>query len=157
MFERFVKDARVSVTRAQGEARDLGADSVGAEHLLLALAASDAGAATEALHSAGLDRDGVLDALRLERERSLAVVGVADALPPPGPSAARGRGLPFTPSAKLALERSLRAAMALDSHRITSGHVLLGVLRADVGTVPRALEAAGVDRVELVAAVEKAL
>jgi hypothetical protein len=31
-------------------------------------------------------------------------------------------------------------------------HVLVGVLRAEVGTVPRALAAAGVDRAELLAA-----
>jgi hypothetical protein len=50
-------------------------------------------------------------------------------------------------SAKLVLERAVRAAAG--DKRITSRHVVLGALRAPTGTIPRALECAHVDRVEL--------
>jgi D-alanyl-D-alanine carboxypeptidase len=59
----------------------------------------------------------------------------------------------FGASAKLALERSLPIAVARHENRITSDHVLLGVLEAEVGTVPRSLALAGVDRAELAASV----
>ena len=157
MFERFVEDARAAVMRAHDEAHALGADSVRAEHFLLALAAPEFAVASKTLHAAGLHRDGVLDALQLEQARSLALVGITDAPSPLPATASDRKRLAFASSAKIALERALRAAVARGDHRITSGHVLLGVLHADVGTVPRALEAAGIDRVELLAAVESAL
>jgi D-alanyl-D-alanine carboxypeptidase len=36
-------------------------------------------------------------------------------------------------------------------------HLLLGILRAEIGTVPRALALAGIDRAHLVLRVEQAL
>ncbi|GAB7190643.1 hypothetical protein NUM3379_13490 [Kineococcus sp. NUM-3379] len=63
MFERFTDTARGAVTGAQEEARALGHDAIGAEHLLLALAATpDApGAArspaAETLRRLGVDHD----------------------------------------------------------------------------------------------------
>ena len=105
------------------------------------------------LAAAGLDREGLLDALETERERSLMAVGVS----------ARDLELPAAPrtharvrwgaSAKLALERSLRVALERGDRRIEPGHILLGLLRAEAGTVPRALAAAAVDRDDLADAV----
>lgn len=156
MFNRFVKDARQTATEAQEIARRLASPTVEAEHLLLALA-GQAGPAQEALASVGLDHDEIGAALAAENERSLAAVGVSLAdfdLPP----ITRARDKPqWATSAKLALERSLRVALARDDHRIEPGHILLGVLRAPVGTVPRALEVAGIDRVELTHRVEAKL
>ena len=66
---------------------------------------------------------------------------------------ARGRGARGHPrmaaSAKTALDRAVRAAAARRHRRIAAGHILLGVLQAEAGTVPRALALAGVDRTEL--------
>jgi hypothetical protein len=113
-----------------------------------------AGAAVSGvLAAAGLDRDGVLDALETERERSLMAVGVSarDFELPAAPRT--GGRLRWGASAKLALERSLRAALDRGDRRIEPGHILLGLLRAEAGTVPRALAAAGIDRDELADAV----
>ena len=63
----------------------------------------------------------------------------------------------FATSAKLALERALRAAVARRHRHIACGHVALGVLHAEIGTVHRALAIAGIDRVELHAAVAATL
>ena len=138
MFERFTRDARAVVKDADGEARRLGSRTIEAEHMLLALARRE---------PFGLDHDEVLRALEAERERSLMAVGIAagDFEVPPAP---------VTPpkmaaSAKVALERSLRASVARSDRRIAAGHLLLGVLAAEAGTVPRALALADIDRDEL--------
>jgi hypothetical protein len=47
--------------------------------------------------------------------------------------------------------------VARHHRRIACAHVALGVLRADVGTVPRALRIAGVDRAELTDAIAATL
>jgi ATP-dependent Clp protease ATP-binding subunit ClpA len=142
MFNRFVKDARNVVGDASDVARENGSTTTEAEHLLLAVARADSPAA-RVLAEHGLDYEGLLAALERETERSLAAVGVA---------AEAGRFSPwvsgpnFGTSAKRALERALRAAEARGDRRITSQHIALGVLKADVGTVPRALQIAEVDR-----------
>ncbi|HEY6889971.1 MAG TPA: Clp protease N-terminal domain-containing protein [Solirubrobacter sp.] len=147
MFNKFTAEARTVVTDAVDIARDLGASSVEAEHLLLAITRGNGPVAHE-LERVGLDFDGLCAALVAETTRSLAAVGVsADAVA-------------FTPyverpklatSAKLVLERSLRAAIAEGDKRISSKHLALGALRAPTGTVPRALQCADVDKVELTA------
>ena len=131
MFERFTKDARRVVEAARSEACDAGSATIEAEHLLVALARRP--------HPA----------LAGERAASLAAAGV-DWDVPARPSRAEPR---FATSAKLALERSLSAAVARHDRRLTSDHVLLGVLEAEVGTVPRALELAGIDRRALAEAI----
>lgn len=55
------------------------------------------------------------------------------------------RHLPFTDDAKLALELSLREAIALRSPRIGDGHLLLGLLRGEAGRRARLLHELGVD------------
>jgi D-alanyl-D-alanine carboxypeptidase len=150
MFERFTRDARQVVRSAETLASGLGSPTIEAEHLLLALADRES-----VLAAAGLDHDGVLAALDAERDRSLIAVGVRASdfdLPP-----ARATRPRFAASGKLALERALRAAVARSDKRLAAGHILLGVLAAEAGTVPRALAIAGVDRAELRAQVEAAL
>jgi ATP-dependent Clp protease ATP-binding subunit ClpA len=146
MFERFTREARQVVKAAETQARGMGSPTIEAEHLLLALASCDPPLA--ALAAAGLDHDAVLVALDSERERSLIAVGITagDFDLPPAPPTLKPR---FAASAKTALERALRGAVARSDRRLESGHILLGVLAAEAGTVPRALELAGVDRVEL--------
>jgi ATP-dependent Clp protease ATP-binding subunit ClpA len=138
MFERFTREARAVVKEADGEARRLGSRTIEAEHMLLALAGRE---------PLGLDRDGILRALEAERERSLMAVGISagDFDLPPAP-VTRPR---MAASAKVALERSLRASLARSDRRIEAGHILLGVLAAEAGTVPRALALADIDRDEL--------
>lgn len=152
IFNSFGRDARAVVEGAAEIARDLGAPAIEAEHLLLALARrSDAPAA---LADVELDYDGVLRALEAEQEASLAAVGVAAAafeLPPPRPAARPPR---WGASAKLALQRAARIAEGRRDRQLVPGHLLLAVLRAPAGTVPRALRLAGVDPVALGGRVE---
>ena len=141
MFERFAGEARAVVVRAQDEARAAASPTIEAEHLLLALARDH-----PVLVEAGLDREAVTSALEDERRHSLAAVGVElddFAARPPRPL---GREPRFATSAKTALHRALEAATATRSRRIGPGQVLAGVLRAEVGTVARALALAGADR-----------
>jgi ATP-dependent Clp protease ATP-binding subunit ClpA len=149
MFERFTRQARAAVKDAEAEARELGSPTIEAEHLLLALTRQDpATAVGQALAEAGLDHDRVSEALDAERERSLMAVGISIGdfdLPAPRP-ATRPR---MAASAKSALEHSLRISLERADRRIDGGHILLALLRAEAGTVRRALNEAGVDRREL--------
>jgi ATP-dependent Clp protease ATP-binding subunit ClpA len=142
MLERFTRDARTVVKAAATHARGLGSPTIEAEHLLLALADCQ-----PVLADVGLDHDGVLAALDEERLRSLLAVGISasDFDLPPAPLT-RPR---IAASSKLALARAVRAAVDRSEKRIAGGHVLLGVLAAEAGTVPRALAIAGIDRQEL--------
>ncbi|HEX5617181.1 MAG TPA: Clp protease N-terminal domain-containing protein [Solirubrobacteraceae bacterium] len=141
MFERFSHEARDVVKAAEAEARELGSPTIEAEHLLLALADRVA-----ALPAVGLDHDGVLAALDAERDRSLAAVGVSASGFERAPLATKPK---FAASAKSALELALRETLVRGDRRILPGHLLLGVLRPQAGTVPRALAQAGVDRDDL--------
>jgi ATP-dependent Clp protease ATP-binding subunit ClpA len=149
MFERFARDARQVVKSAETEARERGSATIEAEHLLLALTDCDPTTpAGETLAAAGLDRAALEQALASERERSLMSVGISIHdfdLPAPHP-AARPR---MAASAKSALEHALRISLVRADKRIGPGHILLALLRAEAGTVPRALAEAGVDRREL--------
>jgi len=141
MFERFGKDSRAVVVQARHIAVESGSPTVEAEHLLLAL--------TETRNSPGLDRDTVRDALDAEQRRSLAVVGISEAdfdLPSPAPLAAEPQ---WGTSAKSALQRAAQVAARRKQRRIEPRHLLLAVLESRAGTIPRALEIAGLDRLEL--------
>jgi ATP-dependent Clp protease ATP-binding subunit ClpA len=159
MFERLDTDARVAVVHAAGEeARALGSAGIEAEHLLLALAGDGDSETGRLLADVGLDREGVHDALARESERSLAAVGVDIRALAPGEPASSPRHRPkLAASSKRALEWALRTAIGRSDHRISSPHLLIGILRADIGTVPRALALADIDRAELAARVERLL
>ena len=148
MFERFTKPARAAVSDAAEIARELGAASIEAEHLLVAVTRSDTPAA-RTLRDAGLDEAGLREALVAETTRSLAAVGVSvDALHfSPYVKAPR-----LGNSARLVLERSLKVALARGDKHIGAEHLALAALQPAVGTVPRALECAGVGRAALISA-----
>ncbi|GLW75036.1 hypothetical protein Kpho02_73330 [Kitasatospora phosalacinea] len=145
-FDHYLHDV---LLRAADEARRDGSATTDAHHLLLALAADPArqpDVAARLLAAAGLDRDAVRAALDREFEHSLRAVGVspgAHGLSAPTPSGERPR---LGASSKLAMERGFTAVRKKD---LTSAHLLLGVLSAELGTVPRALALAGVDRAGL--------
>jgi len=143
--------------RGRAEARRDGSPAVEAQHLLLAIAADPGTAARRVLAEAGLDRDAVRAAVDREFAASLRVAGVeltGFALPPA--TADPHRDVDLGTSAKLVLERAVRVA-GRGPGRIRPAHLLLGVLDTGVGTVPRALALAGVDRAELVARTRAAL
>ena len=164
MFERFTVDARVAVQLAQEEARRLGHGFIGCEHLLLGLAAVPNGSARESLDAFGLGLDDLRERVaimvgspELDAE-ALASLGIdldevrraTEASFGPGALDRRpgkcgpGGHIPFTPRAKKALELSLRAALKMKSHEITTGHVLLGVLDTRGNAGLHVLDLAGV-------------
>lgn len=131
------------LVRAIEEARAEGSPTVEAQHMLLALAAGD----DPVLAAAGLDHAAVRGALDQEFAHSLAAAGVTLTAGPPRSSPPAGTP-PLGATAKAALDRAIgRAPRKKD---IRPGHVLLGILLAEVGTVPRALALAGVDRHALI-------
>jgi ATP-dependent Clp protease ATP-binding subunit ClpC len=150
IFNRFAKEARRCVEAAVEEARSLGHDSVGDEDLLLGVLRAGEGVTGEALSSLGV----TLEAAREESEAMLAEtlssIGISleeirreagEAFEMRIPE---GRRIPFSPRGKKALEVALREAIRLRDNRITSEHVLRGVLREENSTAGRLLGNLGV-------------
>jgi Clp amino terminal domain, pathogenicity island component len=123
-FERFTRRAREVVVLAQREARALGHDYVGTEHLLLGLLSLEEEPAGRALAELGLRRE----AVRREIVRTVGRGAAGD-----------NRRLPFTPRAKRALEGALREARALGHQYIGTEHVLLGLVREEEAVAARVL------------------
>jgi ATP-dependent Clp protease ATP-binding subunit ClpA len=133
------------------EARADRRDSVEAEHLLLAIATDPTTDAFQTLTAAGLHYQAIRTALDHEFEHSLQAVGMsAHAFDVPPASVEPDRMPALGATAKLAIERGMKSARRGEP---VPGHLLLGILQAQVGTVPRALALAGVDRAELTARV----
>jgi ATP-dependent Clp protease ATP-binding subunit ClpC len=129
MFERFTDDARRVVVLAQEEARELGHDYIGTEHLLLGLVRDEDGVGGQALEACGVTLDQV-------RRGVLDLVGEGAGAP--------GGHVPFTPRGKKVLELSLREALQLGHNYIGSEHILLGIIREGGGVAARVLEKLGV-------------
>jgi len=171
MFERFTDRAREVVVLAQQEARLLGHNYVGTEHILLGLLAEGTGVAARVLAGLGVERDRVRsETVRIlgppeePDAEALEVLGIdlaavrrkAEEAFGPGAldrtRAARKRGcgprghVPFTPRAKKVLELSLREALRLRHNYIGTEHILLGLLREGQGLAVKLLARAGVDR-----------
>ena len=147
MFERFVRDARIVALEATSVAAGLGSSSVEAEHLLISLAAGDSRAGV-ALREVGLDAPELRDAVQRDFERVLGRVGI-DASGVDLPANCRRTKPRWGASAKQGLERALAEAKRRGDRKIGTEHILLGLLRAEHGTVPRVLAAEGIDRDEL--------
>jgi ATP-dependent Clp protease ATP-binding subunit ClpA len=153
--ELFVGRARQAVPiyrQFEAEARADGARMIEAEHVLLALAASDSEAG-KLLVEAGLDRDRLAAALREERRLSLAFAGLHDSTTTLTATMESDRPVALGTSAKAALGRAMHARHKERSERrrLDGIDFLFGILTAELGTVPRALALAGVDRKALIA------
>jgi plasmid stability protein len=105
LLGRFTPAARQAVVTAQEEARSLGHDHVGTEHLLL-------GVLAQAPELVELSPDDV----RAQLE--------------PGTAEATGQ-IPFTPTSKQALELALRAALSHGDAAIEPRHLLVGISSTD--------------------------
>jgi hypothetical protein len=136
--------ARLSVRLARAEAALLGAGELRPEHLLLGLLRDEGGAAAEALRAAGLT---------LGKARA-AVDGLGD--DEPAPRATGGR-LPVSPAARAAMEESLRVAVRRGDSHLGVEHLLLSLLTAGDGGVPRLLAGLGVEARVLEERLEDAL
>jgi ATP-dependent Clp protease ATP-binding subunit ClpA len=147
MFQRFVRDARRVALEANSVAAGLGSPSVEAEHLLVSLA-SRPNPTGAALREVGLDPQEVRDAIQRDFERVLGRVGI-DTSGLDLPANCRRTKPSWGTSAKQALERAVTEAKRRGDRHIGCEHILLGLLRAEHGTVPRLLAAEGIDRDEL--------
>jgi ATP-dependent Clp protease ATP-binding subunit ClpA len=128
MFERFTDRARRTVVAAQDEARLLGHNHIGSEHLLLGLLDVPGGVALHVLESAGI----TAEAARVQLEE---IAGSGSKSP-------KGH-IPFTPRAKKVLELSLREALDQGKSYIGTEHILLAVIRDSDGVGARILERLG--------------
>jgi ATP-dependent Clp protease ATP-binding subunit ClpA len=139
-----------TILLATQEARQDRSTTIEAHHLLLAIAADTEPTTTELLGSVGLDRDAIRAALDREFTHALGAAGVTLAPFGLAPESTVDRRQPrLGASAKLAMERGFASAPRKRDCRPI--HLLLGILLAHNGTVPRALALAGVDRAALVA------
>ena len=118
------------VVLAQEEARLLGHNYIGTEHILLGIVREGDGVAAKALEALDIP----LEAVRDQVEE---IVGT-------GPRAPSGH-IPFTPRAKKVLELSLREALQLGHNYIGTEHVLLGLIREEEGVGAQALTRLGAD------------
>ena len=130
MFERFTHGARRAVVLAQEEARQLNHPYIGTEHLLLGLLREQQGIATTALADLGISLDGV-------RQQVAETIGRGAQSP--------GSHLPFTPSAKKAIERSFEEGLKLRHDHLGTEHILLGLLHESGDTAVQILVALGTD------------
>jgi ATP-dependent Clp protease ATP-binding subunit ClpC len=131
MFERFTDRARRVVVLAQEEARGLGHDYIGTEHLLLALMhEGQGGVAAKALESLGISQDTI-------RQR------VGESVDP-GQQPESGH-IPFTPEAKGVLKVALQEGQAIGHHYIGTEHILLGLIREGDGVAAQILISLGAD------------
>lgn len=177
MFERFTKDAREAVVQAQEEARALGAERIGTEHVLLGAIREPDAIAARALSSLGVDHRAVLAGVRTLPGHAidadaLAGVGIdldavraqVEATFGPGaldsvtaaPAAGKAGHRPFDAEAKKLLELSLREAIRYKHRRIDSGHLLLAIVRLDRSTAHRVLDALGLSSDDVCASVDAA-
>jgi ATP-dependent Clp protease ATP-binding subunit ClpA len=144
MFEQLDRNARGTILRAREHARRAVSPTIEAEHFLLALAEVPVGRAGVALAGLGLTEEAVRAAIDRELLGALAAVGVrghgARSAPTPRP---RRGGPRWGQSAKLAMKRSLDEAVRRGDRRIGNEHLLLALVGAEAGVVPRLLQELG--------------
>ena len=128
MFDRFTERARNVVALAQEEARALGHNYIGTEHLLLGLLRGD-GVANRVLRDLGFE----VDAVRAEVEE---IVGRGDE--------PLKDQIPFTPRAKKVLELALRESIRLGHNHLGTEHILLGLAHEGEGVAAQIIFASGV-------------
>ncbi len=134
MFERFTERARQVVVFAQEQARELGHNQIGTEHILLGLLREDEGLAGRVLEAIGVT-------LAQAREQVVRAIVFGEAT-------ATGQ-MPFTPRAKKVLELALRESQSLGHNYVGTEHILLGLVRNE-GVAARILRIefdAGQDRI----------
>ena len=136
----FDDPAMRAVSLAEREARELGHDRVGTEHLLLGVLTNDSDTSTR-LTAVGVT-------LAAARAKVSEAVGTSSERPAEVTGAMRR-----TPRAGRALGRAARFAHADGSHVITSDHLLRGVLDVE-GTAGQVLRGLGVDVDSLRASLE---
>jgi 2-amino-4-hydroxy-6-hydroxymethyldihydropteridine diphosphokinase len=134
MFEGFAERARGVVVLAEEEARRLGHNYVGTEHLLLGLLREQEGVAVRAMEALGITPDRI-------RRWVIRNVGSREA--------GAGNRRPLTPRARRALKLASKEACHLGHECVGAEHILIGLARENEGTAAQALYRLGTDTDEL--------
>ena len=129
-FGRFTERAQRALIYAQEEARNLGHNYVGTEHLLLGLLKEGEGAAAQVLKGLGIDINKV-------REQVENLVGKGNY------NFTEGFG--YTPRTKRVMELSFYEARNLGHNYVGTEHLLLSLIREGEGVASRILKDSGVD------------
>lgn len=135
--------------RAIDEAVARRAGTVEAEHVLLAILARPDAPASRALATAGLDHGTFATALDAERQRSLRAAGIAPVSAVALGAMPRGEKPGWGASIRDVLRRADKPAAKDDRPGALELELVAAILRADLGTVPRALALGRIDRVSL--------
>ncbi|NLC45432.1 MAG: ATP-dependent Clp protease ATP-binding subunit [Clostridiales bacterium] len=129
-FARFTERAQRALIYSQEEARNLGHNYVGTEHLLLGLLKEGEGAAAQVLKGHGIDIEEI-------REKIEELVGKGNF------NFTEGFG--YTPRTKRIMELSFYEARNLGHNYVGTEHLLLALIREGEGVASRVLKDSGVD------------
>lgn len=140
--DHYTEAAHQAVRLAADEARTLGHNYVGPEHIMLGLMREQDGVAAHVLDSLGMSSDDV-------RERIEQLVGVGAEKP--------AGDLPFTPRAEKILELAFREALALGHAHADTEHILLALVREEDGICARIRQDAHLDTTDVRVGVTRAL
>ena len=144
--------SRNVVLQFEVEAKRDGAKFIEAEHMLLALASDPDSDAAKLLKESGLDHQRLASALDEERRRTLSFAGIKAPDRTLVEATELDSSLSLGTSAKAAVRRGLVGSRHDRGRaRLRSIDLLAGILQAELGTVPRALAIAGIDRAALIA------
>ncbi|MFI6587947.1 Clp protease N-terminal domain-containing protein [Embleya sp. NPDC050493] len=139
-------------TAAEEEARALGEESPGPEHLLLAALTLPDDSARTALAGSGAGIEDVRRALAETHAAALRSVGIdADALPAAPPAPAPRGPYRATGSANEVFQRAVAIAKAERPGKLRTAHVLIAVAELEHGTAARVLRNLEIDRPTLIA------
>jgi hypothetical protein len=134
---RWTPDVRRALDTAGQEARALGHDYIGTEHVLVALVSAERGLAATVLRDLGIDRDRVLSTSCMS----------------PGPEHYTPQVcLPLMPRLKQALEHSRRIADGLDVELADRKHLLAGIVAVSDSMAVEILRRLGVSSAQVHAA-----
>ena len=131
MFERFTEKAVRVIMASQEEAKRLGSQFVGAEHLLLGMLREGEPIVIKTLEYFKIDPKTIKDRL----EESLSDMPEAK---PPGPE------VPFNAQVKKVIELAWDEARALGHSYVGVEHLFLGIIREGTGTVGQVLSEFGI-------------
>ncbi len=133
MFRRFTQRARDTILFAQEEARELGSNAIGTEHILLGLLRVGEGIGARALLNLGIESESIRD----EIKRQLGAGGSF--------KSEEGDGeLPITPRTKKVFNLAFEEARGQGVNYVGTEHLLLAILRDEEGLACQVLMSLGV-------------
>lgn len=139
-FERFADDATEVLNYAIETARSLEHDHVGTGHLLMGLLGDGRTLASQALAGVGVDMESVRRCVTRQVPAAETIVATP---------------LPFSHSAKEALQLALRESVAAKAARVSGEHILVALARQEDSLACRILQELGATPSAVEVAVEK--